>query len=31
MVPIGVALTTGKLAAFTCWLFERFPLLGRIG
>ena len=31
MVAIGVAMMTGKLSAFSYWLLERFPALGRIG
>lgn len=31
MVLFGVAMVTGKLAAFSYWLLETFPLLGRIG
>ena len=31
MVAMGVAMMTGKLTAFSYWLLERFPALGRIG
>ena len=31
MVAIGVAMMTGHLTAFSYWLLERFPVLGRIG
>ena len=31
MVVIGIAMMTGKLTAFSYWLLERFPVLGRIG
>ncbi|HEX5092648.1 MAG TPA: cytochrome c biogenesis protein CcdA [Burkholderiales bacterium] len=31
MVIIGFAMMTGKLTAFSYWLLERFPALGRIG
>lgn len=31
MVVMGVAMMTGKLSAFSYWLLERFPALGRIG
>lgn len=31
MVAMGVAMMTGKLTAFSYWLLEQFPLLGRIG
>ncbi|TAK81910.1 MAG: cytochrome c biogenesis protein CcdA [Betaproteobacteria bacterium] len=31
MVAIGVAMMTGRLTAFSYWLLERFPALGRIG
>ena len=31
MVLMGVAMMTGKLSAFSYWLLERFPALGRIG
>jgi len=31
MTAMGVAMMTGKLTAFSYWLLERFPLLGRIG
>lgn len=31
MVAMGVAMMTGRLAAFSYWLLERFPALGRIG
>ncbi len=31
MVTMGVAMMTGQLTAFSYWLLEQFPLLGRIG
>ena len=31
MVLMGVAMMTGRLSAFSYWLLERFPALGRIG
>jgi len=31
MVVTGVAMTTGKLSAFSYWLLETFPGLGKIG
>lgn len=31
MVATGVAMITGKLSAFSYWLLEAFPLLGKIG
>lgn len=31
MVLMGVAMITGKLTAFSYWLLETFPVLGRIG
>ncbi|HEY3077739.1 MAG TPA: cytochrome c biogenesis protein CcdA [Burkholderiales bacterium] len=31
MVVMGIAMMTGKLTAFSYWLLERFPALGRIG
>jgi cytochrome c-type biogenesis protein len=31
MVVMGVAMITGKLTAFSYWLLEQFPVLGRIG
>jgi cytochrome c-type biogenesis protein len=31
MLVMGVLMTTGRLSAFSYWLLERFPLLGRIG
>ena len=31
MVAVGIAIMTGKLTAFSYWLLERFPILGRIG
>lgn len=31
MVAMGIAMMTGKLTAFSYWLLERFPALGRIG
>lgn len=31
MVLMGVAMITGKLSAFSYWLLETFPVLGRIG
>lgn len=31
MLVIGVAMMTGRLSAFSYWLLERFPVLGRIG
>jgi len=31
MVLMGIAMMTGKLTAFSYWLLERFPALGRIG
>lgn len=31
MVAMGIAMMTGKLTAFSYWLLERFPILGRIG
>ena len=31
MVLMGVAMMTGKLTAFSYWLLEQFPALGRIG
>lgn len=31
MVAMGIAMMTGRLTAFSYWLLERFPLLGRIG
>jgi cytochrome c-type biogenesis protein len=31
MVAMGVALMTGKLTAFSTWLLQAFPALGRIG
>ena len=31
MVAMGVAMMTGKLTAFSFWLLEQFPILGRIG
>jgi len=30
-VAMGIAMMTGKLTAFSYWLLERFPVLGRIG
>jgi cytochrome c-type biogenesis protein len=31
MVAMGIAIMTGRLTAFSYWLLERFPALGRIG
>jgi cytochrome c-type biogenesis protein len=31
MVLMGIAMMTGKLTAFSYWLLERFPALGRVG
>lgn len=31
MVLVGVAMMTGRLSAFSYWLLEHFPALGRIG
>ena len=31
MVAVGIAMMTGKLTAFSYWLLEQFPVLGRIG
>ncbi|MFY9315397.1 MAG: cytochrome c biogenesis protein CcdA [Burkholderiales bacterium] len=31
MVAMGIAMMTGTLTAFSYWLLERFPALGRIG
>ena len=31
MVLMGIAMMTGRLTAFSYWLLERFPALGRIG
>jgi cytochrome c-type biogenesis protein len=31
MLLIGIAMMTGRLSAFSYWLLERFPALGRIG
>lgn len=31
MVLMGIAMMTGRLSAFSYWLLERFPALGRIG
>ena len=31
MLAMGVAMMTGRLSAFSYWLLERFPALGRIG
>jgi cytochrome c-type biogenesis protein len=31
MVAMGIAMMTGKLTAFSYWLLEQFPVLGRIG
>ena len=31
MLVMGIAMMTGKLSAFSYWLLERFPALGRIG
>ena len=31
MVAMGIAMMSGKLTAFSYWLLERFPALGRIG
>ena len=31
MIGIGIAMMTGRLTAFSYWLLERFPVLGRIG
>ena len=31
MVLMGIAMMTGKLTAFSYWLLEQFPVLGRIG
>lgn len=31
MVAMGIAMMTGRLSAFSYWLLERFPALGRIG
>ncbi|HKQ28709.1 MAG TPA: cytochrome c biogenesis protein CcdA [Burkholderiales bacterium] len=31
MILMGIAMMTGKLTAFSYWLLERFPVLGRIG
>lgn len=31
MVAMGVALMTGKLTAFSTWMLQAFPALGRIG
>lgn len=31
MVGMGVAMMTGQLSAFSWWLLETFPVLGRIG
>jgi cytochrome c-type biogenesis protein len=28
---LGLAMITGKVAAFAYWLLETFPILGRIG
>ena len=31
MVVMGIAMMTGRLSAFSYWLLEQFPVLGRIG
>ena len=31
MLAMGVAMITGRLTAFSYWLLERFPALGRLG
>jgi len=31
MIAVGIAMMTGRLTAFSYWLLERFPALGRIG
>ena len=31
MIAMGLAMMTGRLSAFSYWLLERFPVLGRIG
>jgi cytochrome c-type biogenesis protein len=31
MIAMGIAMMTGKLTAFSYWLLERFPALGRMG
>jgi cytochrome c-type biogenesis protein len=31
MIVMGIAMITGRLTAFSYWLLERFPVLGRIG
>ena len=31
MLAIGIAMMTGRLSAFSYWLLDRFPALGRIG
>lgn len=31
MLAMGIAMMTGRLSAFSYWLLERFPALGRIG
>jgi cytochrome c-type biogenesis protein len=31
LILMGVAMTTGKLSAFSYWLLQTFPVFGRIG
>lgn len=31
MIVVGIAMMSGRLAAFSYWLLERFPIFGRIG
>lgn len=31
MVAMGITMMTGQLSAFSYWLLDAFPLLGRIG
>ena len=31
MVLTGIAMITGQLSAFSCWLLDTFPVFARIG
>ena len=31
MIAVGIAIMSGELSAFSYWLLEKFPVLGRIG
>jgi cytochrome c-type biogenesis protein len=31
LVVMGIAMISGKLTAFSYWLLQTFPVLGRIG